>query len=50
MQIINLIGIGIFFGMNLTNKDLTNDPVNMIAMGIYTLYKARVLYTAYIQG
>jgi len=42
--------IGIFFGMNLTNKDLTNDPVNMIGMGIYALYKARVLYTAYMQG
>ena len=41
--------IGIFFGMNLTNKDLTNDPVNMIAMGIYVLHKAKLIYTAYIQ-
>jgi hypothetical protein len=39
--------IGIFFGMNLTNKELTNDPFNMIGMGIYVLYKAKLIYTAY---
>ncbi len=40
--------IGVFFGMNLTN--IINDPVNMIGMGIYALYKIRLLYTAYLQG
>jgi hypothetical protein len=39
--------VGIFFGMNLSNKDLMVDPFNIIGMGIYALYKARVLYTAY---
>ena len=42
--------IGIFFGMNLTNKDLMNDPVNMIGMGIYTLHKAKLLYTSSLQA
>jgi len=40
--------IGIFFGMNLTNN--MNDHVNLIGMGMYALYKARVLYNAYIQA
>ena len=39
--------IGIFFGINLTNKVFTNDPVNMIAMGMYALYKTRIIYNAY---
>ena len=42
--------IGIFFGANLTSKGLMDDLFNLICMGIYALYKARVLYTAYIQG
>ncbi len=42
--------IGIFFGMNLTNKELIHDPVNMFGMGMYALYKTRIIYNAYIQG
>jgi len=42
--------IGIFFGMNLSNKDLMNDPVNMIGMGIYALYKAKLIYTSSLQA
>jgi hypothetical protein len=38
--------IGTIFGMSLTNKELINDPVNLFGMGIYVLYRARLLYTA----
>ena len=50
LEKLNEFIIGLFFGMNLTNKEHMNDPLNLIAMGIYSLYKARLLYTAYLQG
>jgi hypothetical protein len=47
LEKLNEFIIGLFFGMNLTNKDLMNDHLNLVAMGMFSLYKIRMLYTAY---